>query len=90
MGAEGSFSGGEANPSPPCSAEAKNTLNCTSTPPIRLHGVVLSEAQGQFYLVLPLVITHGYIALLLLLLLAAIAQIRNFKYSCPSLILFEL
>jgi hypothetical protein len=28
--------------SPPSSAEVKNACSCTSTPPIRLHGVVLS------------------------------------------------
>jgi hypothetical protein len=28
--------------SPPSSAEVKNPWNCTSVPPIRLHGVVLS------------------------------------------------
>jgi hypothetical protein len=27
---------------PPSGAEIKNTWSCTSTPPIRLHGVVLS------------------------------------------------
>jgi hypothetical protein len=34
--------GHEADHSPPCSAEVKNALNYTSTPPIRLHGTVLS------------------------------------------------
>jgi hypothetical protein len=29
---------------------SKNARNYTSTPPIRLHGVVLSSAQGQLYL----------------------------------------
>jgi hypothetical protein len=32
----------EADHSPPSSAEVKNAWNYTSTPPIRLHGVVLS------------------------------------------------
>jgi hypothetical protein len=32
----------EADNSPPSSAEVKNAWNYTSTPPIRLHGVVLS------------------------------------------------
>jgi hypothetical protein len=32
----------EADHSPPSSAEFKNAWSCTSTPPIRLHGVVLS------------------------------------------------
>jgi hypothetical protein len=40
----------EADHSPPFSAEAKNAWSYTSTPPIRIHGVVLSEAQGQLYL----------------------------------------
>jgi hypothetical protein len=35
-------SGREANHSPPSTAEVKNTYSCTSTPPIRLHGVVLN------------------------------------------------
>jgi len=34
--------GREAHHSPPSSAEVKNAWNYTSTPPIRLHGVVLS------------------------------------------------
>jgi hypothetical protein len=34
--------GREADHSPPSSAEAKNAWNYTSTPPIRLYGVVLS------------------------------------------------
>jgi len=34
--------GHEADHSPPPSAEVKNAWICTSTPPIRLHGVVLS------------------------------------------------
>jgi len=32
----------EADYSPPCSAEVMNTWSYTSTPPLRLHGVVLS------------------------------------------------
>jgi hypothetical protein len=44
--------GREADHSPPSSAEVKNAWSYTSTPPIRLHGVVLSEAQGQLYLLL--------------------------------------
>jgi hypothetical protein len=47
-------SGREADHSPPSSAEVKNAWSYTSTPPIRLHGVVLSSAQGQLYLPLPL------------------------------------
>jgi hypothetical protein len=34
--------GCEADHSPPCNAEFKNACGYTSTPPIRLHGVVLS------------------------------------------------
>jgi hypothetical protein len=34
--------GREVDPSPPSSAEVKNLLSYTSTPPVRLHGVVLS------------------------------------------------
>jgi hypothetical protein len=34
--------GSEADHSPPSSAEVKNAWNYASTPPIRLHGVVLS------------------------------------------------
>jgi hypothetical protein len=36
----------EANRSPPSSAEVKNAWSYISTPPMRLHGVVL-RAQGQ-------------------------------------------
>jgi hypothetical protein len=38
----------------PSSADVKSVWSYTSTPPIRLHGVVLSlkEAQGQLYLFL--------------------------------------
>jgi hypothetical protein len=42
--------GHEADHSPPSSAEVKNAWSCTSTPPICLHGMVLSKAQGQLYL----------------------------------------
>jgi hypothetical protein len=34
--------GREADHSPPSSAEVKNAWSYTSTPPVRLHGVVLS------------------------------------------------
>jgi hypothetical protein len=37
---------------PTSRAEVKNAWGYTSTPPIRLHGVVLSYAQGQLYLYL--------------------------------------
>jgi hypothetical protein len=36
------FPGSEADPSPPSSAEVKNVWSCTSSPPVRLHVVVLS------------------------------------------------
>jgi hypothetical protein len=47
VGTRGSFPGvkcpgREADHSPPSSAQVKNACNCTSIPPIRLHGVVLS------------------------------------------------
>jgi hypothetical protein len=47
MGTRGSFPGSKApgrepDHSPPSNAEVKNAWNYTSTPPIRLHGVVLS------------------------------------------------
>jgi hypothetical protein len=45
--------GHEADHSLPSSAEVKNAWSYTSTPPIRLHDVVLSQTQGQLYL-LPL------------------------------------
>jgi hypothetical protein len=45
----------EADQSPPPSAEVKNAWSYTSTTPVRLHGVVLSSAQGQLYLYL-----HAY------------------------------
>jgi hypothetical protein len=41
--------GREADHSPPSSAEVKNAWRYTCTPPIRLNGVVISYAQGQFY-----------------------------------------
>jgi hypothetical protein len=46
------FPGSEAEHSPASSAEVKNAWSYTSTPPILLHGVVLSsrKAQGQHYL----------------------------------------
>jgi hypothetical protein len=44
--------GREADRSPPSSAEIKDAWRYNSTPPRRLHGVVLSEAEGQFYLYL--------------------------------------
>jgi hypothetical protein len=40
----------EADHSPPSSVEVKNEWSYTSTLPIHLHGVVLSSAQGQFYI----------------------------------------
>jgi hypothetical protein len=42
MSTRGSFRGGEADHSPPSSAEDKNAWSYTSSPPIPLHGVVLS------------------------------------------------
>jgi hypothetical protein len=47
IGTRGSFSavkrpGRETDHSPPSSAEVKNARRYTSTPPVRLHGVVLS------------------------------------------------
>jgi hypothetical protein len=52
MGTRGSFPGvkrpgREADHSPLSSAEIKNTLNYTSTPPIRLQSVVLSKEKEQ-------------------------------------------
>jgi len=38
---------------------SKNEWSYISTPPIRLHGVVLSQAQGQLYL-LPYYLLHVY------------------------------
>jgi hypothetical protein len=47
VGTKGSFPGvkrpgREADKSPPCSAEVKNVWSYTSTPPVRLHSMVLS------------------------------------------------
>jgi hypothetical protein len=42
--------GHEADHSPPSTAEVKNAWSYTSIPPMHLHGVVLSNAQGQLYL----------------------------------------
>jgi hypothetical protein len=42
--------GRETDHSLPSSADVKHAWRHTSTPPIRLHGVVLSYAQGQIYL----------------------------------------
>jgi hypothetical protein len=42
--------GREVNYSPPSSSEFKNAWNYTSALPIRRHGVVLSKAQRQLYL----------------------------------------
>jgi hypothetical protein len=42
----------EADHSPPSSAEVKECVELYLHSPIRLHGVVLSEAQGQLYLLL--------------------------------------
>jgi hypothetical protein len=39
--------GREADHSPPSSAEAENACVDASTPPIRLHGLVITYAQGQ-------------------------------------------
>jgi hypothetical protein len=38
--------GREADHSPPSTAEGKNARSYTSTPPIRFHGVVLSESTA--------------------------------------------
>jgi hypothetical protein len=42
----------ESDHSPPSTAEVKEYVKIYLHSPIRLHGVVLSEAQGQFYLYL--------------------------------------
>jgi hypothetical protein len=42
MGTRGSFPGGKAGHSPRSNAEVKNAWSYTSTPPMSLHGVVLS------------------------------------------------
>jgi hypothetical protein len=39
-----------ADNSSPSRAEVNNTLSCTSTPSIHLHGMVINEAQGPLYL----------------------------------------
>jgi hypothetical protein len=44
--------GREADHSPPSSAEGKECVELYLHSPIRLHGVMLSEAQGQLYLYL--------------------------------------
>jgi hypothetical protein len=44
-------SGREADHSPPSSVEVKNGWSCTSTSPVRLHGVVL---RGSIRTTLPL------------------------------------
>jgi hypothetical protein len=44
--------GREADHSPPSSADVKDEWSYTSAPPILLHGVVLSYAQGQLHLYL--------------------------------------
>jgi hypothetical protein len=66
----------EAYHSPPSSVEVKNSWSCTSTPPVRLHGVVLSQSTGTSLLLLYLTSNFSgnknwsyYILLLLLLLL---------------------
>jgi hypothetical protein len=46
----GKAAGGEADHSPPPSAEVKNAWSYTSTPPIGLHGVVLVKQKGKLYL----------------------------------------
>jgi hypothetical protein len=43
----------EADHSPQTGAEVKNSRSYISTPPVHFHGVVLSKAHGQLYL-LPL------------------------------------
>jgi hypothetical protein len=42
VGTRGSFPGCEADHSPPSNAEVKNAWGYTSTPPVHLHGLVLS------------------------------------------------
>jgi hypothetical protein len=71
--------GREADLSPPTSAEVKNAWSYTSTPPIRLHGVVLSSAQRKFYLYL-LPWTPGN--LILLSLLSVVPQIYRHMHRC--------
>jgi hypothetical protein len=55
--------GCEADHSPPSVAEVKNAWSYTSTPPVRLHGVVRFSAQGQLcpseaYILLRTTVTH--------------------------------
>jgi len=45
-------SGREADHSPPSSVEVKNAWSYISNPPVRFHGVLLSHAQAQLYLLL--------------------------------------
>jgi hypothetical protein len=57
MGIRGSYPGvkmpGREADHPPSKAEVKNAWSYTSTPPINLYGLVLSQkAQGQFYIYL--------------------------------------
>jgi hypothetical protein len=40
----------ESDDSPPSSDEVKNVWSYISTPPIRFHGVMVTSAQGEFYL----------------------------------------
>jgi len=49
MDTGGKVAGDEPEYSPPSSAEVKKTWSYTSTPPIRLRGAVLGEAQGQLF-----------------------------------------
>jgi hypothetical protein len=57
--------GREANHSPPSTAEVKNAWSYTSTPPIRLHDVVLNlkKSQGQLYLLQRLIFMFRYLGL---------------------------
>jgi hypothetical protein len=50
--------GREADHSPPSSAEVKNAWGYTSTPPIRLHGMVLSQKSTGTTLLLPLLLEY--------------------------------
>jgi hypothetical protein len=56
----------EADHSLPCSAKVKNAWSYTSIPPIRLHGMVLSETQelSFFTFLLHYIITLLYLKLL--------------------------
>jgi len=42
--------GHEADHPTPLNAEVKTAWSCTSTPTVHLHGVVLSKAQEQLYI----------------------------------------